>query len=299
MLPITSCFLYSVSNKTPLNAPEARNSPEARGHCHAHWHRCNTQHIHTAGHTLLPRWQFSQPCPHRLRKDATKPSLYSLPASRGARCSASKPSPRAQHTAAPRPLTSAAHSMRLSPLSRGWKRPSSSRWRFSCRNSRSASLPISEPAGRRGPWETRTKGTGRPPLAEGRSHSAGEANRGPRGLLGGREREPGSRHRTDAGGLRRGHRIQAGRPAPPPAAGPARRPAASHGTARSTDTIPVPAELPPPPPRPRIKMEAARPRPRVFVLPARRWLRAERSRRGPVGKAPRGGKIVRARSRAP
>lgn len=201
-----------------------------------------------------------------------------------------------------RPLTSAAHSMRLSPLSRGWKRPSSSRWRFSCRNSRSASLPISGPAGRRRrPPAARTKGTGRPPLAGGRSRSAGDANRGPRGLLGGREREPGSRHRTDAGGLPRGHRIQAGRPAPPPAAGPARRPAASHGAARGTVTIPGPAELPlplpPPPPRPRIKMEAARPRPRVFVLPARRWPRAERSRRGPAGEAPRGGKIVRGQPR--
>lgn len=241
-------------------------------------------------HTLAPS----------LRKDAINLSLLPPCLSKSETLCLQTQLPRPGRPPPRRPLTSAAHSMRLSPLSRGWKRPSSSRWRFSCRNSRSASLPISGPAGRRRrPPAARTKGTGRPPLAGGRSRSAGDANRGPRGLLGGREREPGSRHRTDAGGLPRGHRIQAGRPAPPPAAGPARRPAASHGAARGTVTIPGPAELPlpPPPPRPRIKMEAARPRPRVFVLPARRWPRAERSRRGPAGEAPRGGKIVRGQPR--
>lgn len=119
-----------------------------------------------------------------------------------------------------RPLTSAAHSMRLSPLSRGWKRPSSSRWRFSCRNSRSASLPISGPAGRaaaaapggadkgnRAPAPPRgaiPQRRGREPRAPGAPRRQGEGARFPsphgRGWAPPRAPHPGRAARAPAGG---------------------------------------------------------------------------------------------------
>lgn len=166
--------------------------------------------------------------------------------------------------------------MRLSPFSRGWNRPSSSRCRFSCLNSQSASLLIfsrasgsvtfgakhtASPAGSSPAGGLNPRRTGDSNAGTQRCPHTHPARPSPLGAGGG---EPGSRHRTDAGRLRRCPRIQAG----PPADRPRSPPPASHGS------IPAPQ---PPPPQPRIKMEAARRRPLVFVLAARRWPRAERS----------------------
>lgn len=237
--------------------------------------------------------------------------------------------------------------MRLSPFSRGWNRPSCSRWRFSCLKSHSASLLIFSPAS--GSFRLRGKTTSRQQLAarplpargpstappskgentttttpppqhwtkepdktpQGRGspalpvHSPGAVVEGAPGpppaaltarfLRGGEgEASPASPHRTDAGRLRRWPRIQAGPPAPPPAAGPARLSQRVTAMPGAEAPSPIPSCRRP---SPASKWRRRRRRPLVFVLAARRWPHAERSLLGPAGEAPPRNKVVRAHSR--